>query len=175
MDSCPHSCICCILQLNLEHSVSTIKHHYEKLLFPYERFLVKENKVTTPQGSPQGTPQGTPVKACSGTLSSQTPRSSSPKRSRSPVGNKDTARSSSNSPTMLCEPGQHPLRRSRRYQEAVPEVLDEWLWCGLWLLCGSESVCMCVYTTCALRRLKLEMLELSVLISICAFCLVCRV
>ena len=136
------------MQLNLEHSVSTIKHHYEKLLFPYERFLVKENKVMTPQGSPQGTPQGTPVKACSGTVSSQTHRSSSPKRSRSPVGNKDTARSSSNSPTPPCEPGQHPLRRSRRYQEAVPEVLVSG--------CGVGDGCCVGVRVCAYVRIPHE-------------------
>ena len=115
------------LQLNLEHAVSTIKHHYEKLLFPYERFLVKENKVSTPQGSPQGTPQGTPLKSV-GSFPSQTPHSSG----RSPGEDEDAAQSSSNSPTQPNDSGQHPLRRSRRYQEAGPEVLEQCVstvWC----------------------------------------------
>ena len=45
------------MQMNLEGAVSAVKHHYEKYLYPYERFLVRDNKISTPTTTPTSTPQ----------------------------------------------------------------------------------------------------------------------
>ena len=53
---------CACPQMNLGSAVSAIKHHYEKYLYPYERFLARDNKICTPTSTPKSTPTTTPTK-----------------------------------------------------------------------------------------------------------------